>query len=324
MNIWMIRADGGALTQEFLGKGYAGIGWSEIGPLDEGATWEQIQEGYLKAYPDDARMRRAINVGQLYRFLSDIKPGDIVLTPGTEGRMHAGTVKEGVNWKAGDRFPRQRPIDWSLPGFSRWDASIPLQNSLRSSQSVFGVHDKDQVLGLLGQKPLVKQSIAASGVYNHEEVVRKRLLELDPTAFEWLVAYTLRSIGFEATQAVGKPGDKGVDYSGELDVFGVASVKLKVQVKRYDYGTIKESDIRSLRGALDRDQEGCFITLSTFAKNAKEAAEDPNKKPIKMIDGSKFIEILTEQFEKVREIAIDEGNTDMLDVLKFRKALIPE
>lgn len=42
-------------------------------PLDEGSIWEKIEEGYLKAYPDHARMRRAINVGQLYRFLSDIK-----------------------------------------------------------------------------------------------------------------------------------------------------------------------------------------------------------------------------------------------------------
>jgi restriction system protein len=324
MHIWMVRADGGTLTQDFLSKGYVGIGWPDIEPLAEGASRDSIEAAYLKAYPDDARMRRAINVGQLYRFLTTIQEGDIVLTPGTEGRMHTGKVKTGVLWKEGEHFPRQRPVDWSLPVFSRWDASIPLQNSLRSSQSIFGVQDKDQVLTLLGQNVTSSGKTAAISAINNDELVRKRLLELDATSFELLVAYTLRSIGFEASQQTGKVGDKGVDYSGELDVFGVAAVKLKVQVKRYDYGTIKEGDIRSLRGALDRDQEGCFITLSTYAKSAKEAAEDPNKKPIRLIDGSKFIEIFTEQYEKVRDIAIEEDNKEMFDLLKFKKGLIPE
>lgn len=323
MKVYMVRSDGGSLTQDFLQNSYCGIGWEAMPELPGNVEWSRVEEAYKAAYPDDAKMRRAVNVGQLYRFLSEIQVGDIVLTPGAGGVLHAGYVRGEPTWVPGTRFPRRRKVDWSLPTIHRFDASIPLQNSLRSSQSVFTVHDAAQVFQLLGLKVAAAERLKTVDQSDHYEVVRKRLLELHPTSFEQLVSYALRALGFEAQQQTGHVGDKGVDYSGELDVMGVASVKLKVQVKRYDYGTIKEHDIRSLRGTLDRDQEGCFITLSTFSKGAKEAADDVNKKVIKMVDGQRFIDILTDKFDEIKDIATEEGDSEMVEFLKFRRMLIP-
>ena len=82
-------------------------------------------------------------------------------------------------------------------------------------------------------------------------------------------------MGFSPSQATGFSGNGGIDFEGTLEIMGVASINLQVQVKRYDKGTIGEKDIRNFRGALKKDYQGCFITLSKFAKKAVESANDP-------------------------------------------------
>jgi len=61
--------------------------------------------------------------------------------------------------------------------------------------------------------------------------VLETLMELDGREFEEFVRHVLELIGFtaEATQYV---GDKGIDVNGVLDAEGLASITLRVQVKR--------------------------------------------------------------------------------------------
>lgn len=322
MKIWMVRADGGTLTDAFLKQKCVAIGWSDLGFLPGGSTWETIDEKYGKAYPDHAKMKRAINVGQILRFVSEIEDGDVVLTPGPERTMLAGKVHGGTEWREKGPFPLCRPVDWSIGTFKRADATIPLQYSLRSSQTVFRVWHDEEVLHLLKLGPPPKARETAIGE-DHLEVIRTRLTALHATEFELLVSYVLRSLGFESQQETGRPGDKGIDYKGELEVFGVATIKLHVQVKRYAYGKVKDREIRDLRGTLDSDQQGCFITLSGFEKNAQGEADNEKRGRIRTIDGPRFVELLTLQYEKVIDIARTEGNQAMLDVLQFRKVLVP-
>ncbi len=138
-----------------------------------------------------------------------------------------------------------------------------------------------------------------------------------------LVYYVLKTLGFEPKQKIGFIGDGGVDYEGELDVHGIALIKLQVQVKRYTTNTIGERDIRSFRGALQNDFQGCFITLSKFTQRALQSANREGYKPIQLVDGMKFIELFIQQYDKIiEEIRIDE-NDDLEEKLIFKKTLFP-
>jgi restriction endonuclease Mrr len=105
---------------------------------------------------------------------------------------------------------------------------------------------------------------------------------------------------------------------------GVAKIQLQVQVKRYEQSAIGERDIRNLRGALKSAHQGCFITLSSFQKKAIDSAGDLEKTPISLIDGKRFIEIFTEQYDKVMDLLLEEDQEELASKIKFRKGLWPE
>ena len=105
---------------------------------------------------------------------------------------------------------------------------------------------------------------------------------------------------------------------------GIAAINLQVQVKRYNKGTIGERDIRNFRGALKKDFQGCFITLSKFAKKAIESAADPNKVSVRLINGRQFIDIFIEQYDKIMEYMLADDNDELASKLKFKKMLLPE
>jgi hypothetical protein len=43
-----------------------------------------------------------------------------------------------------------------------------------------------------------------------------------------------------------------------------------------------------------------------------------------LIDGRKFIDILTEQYDKVMDLLLEEDQEELASKLKFRKGLLPE
>lgn len=79
---YCVRAEGGTYAQAFKDGGYAAIGWmsedlSSITQVDMKALGDR----YDAAYPKDGKLRRAQNLGQISRFVWEIEPGDVVITP---------------------------------------------------------------------------------------------------------------------------------------------------------------------------------------------------------------------------------------------------
>lgn len=327
--VFVVRADYGKYTEAFQMNEYMGIGWffdNPEGKVDL-SDKEALKEYYRKFYPEDPNMRLNQNVGQIFRFLNEIKIGDIVICPYNTNELLVGRV-EGDFYFQNDstsRYCWRKKVKWFDSTIDRHTLSVPLQNTLRSSLTVFLVSTTDEILQALGISNQVSglTQPKIDTTLSNNELIRKRILDLDATEFELLVAYVLRTLGFDPKQETGKVGDGGIDFEGILDVKGVAAVNLQVQVKRYDKGVIGEKDIRNFRGALKKDYQGCFITLSTFNKKAIESAIDKEREPIRLIDGAQFIEIFIEQYEKVIEAMFNDDLDDLADKLKFKKSLLP-
>lgn len=335
-NVFVLRAWYGKYTEAFKNGNYIGIGWFDEDPIS--GNWnlsdrDFLKEKYKEKYPADSPRsgKVGVNVGQVFRFLS-IKVGDLVICP-CENRalLLVGKVKGELYFKADDSspYPWRKDIEW-FETLQRRELSVTFQDSLKSPLSCFCPNPADEILskfGLLNEVDDRRRSDSKTAQVSNSELIRLKLLGLDATEFEYLVAFLLKSLGFEPAQEIGKPGDRGIDFEGVLDVSGIVSVKLQVQVKKRS-DSISEKEIREFRGALKKGYQGCFITLSTFAEKAKDSAVDSEKEPIQLIDGKRFIEIFIEQYDRIIEEMYKDGINNeeifkLADKLKFEKTLIP-
>jgi len=135
-----------------------------------------------------------------------------------------------------------------------------------------------------------------------QEVLR-RVLRLDPVAFERLIIALMQAMGYGARGAkrhLGKAGDGGIDGEISEDVLGLEVVHL--QAKRYDpTHVIGVEKIREFAGALDARgvNKGVFVTTSSYSTAAKAYAEQSPKRLV-LIDGAELAQRLIEHNVGVR------------------------
>ena len=128
-----------------------------------------------------------------------------------------------------------------------------------------------------------------------EETVRAQLMErlqnIPWDAFERLIGRLLDSLGFSDVRVVGRPGDEGVDLVAS---FGndLLQASVAVQVKRRR-DNIAAPDVSYLRDRWSsRADKLLFITTSDYRPGARDVAEDPSHKEVKLICGSELVEVM--------------------------------
>jgi restriction system protein len=233
-----------------------------------------------------------------------MQPGDYVITPDADSEwLHYGVIAPAPSYfhaTADDGCPylHRRRVKWEKERLRRSDLSVPFQNTIRSSLTVFGISQTDEFFRLIGQPGLATapQEVA----HDPYRVVLEQVLELDDKEFEILVGHLLTALGFEGSEVTGKSGDGGVDATGELNVANLAKVKVFVQAKRYKQGNkIASSTVRQLRQAIPFGGQGAFITTADFQKNANDVALEPGFPRIGLVNGRQLVDLLVEHWEDI-------------------------
>jgi hypothetical protein len=300
--VWCVRADSGQFTQHFLRGGYAGIGWSEIArDLGRVSSRDDLYPLVRAAYPDVGSPIVIGNyVGQLARFLVEIKAGDYIITPALDTEwLHYGTVGPDPSYffattEDGCRYRHRRRVTWATERLKRGDFSVPFQNTIRSSLTVFAVSQRDEFLASIGRGDAAAKPAAQ---YDPYKVVLEQVLELDDKEFEILVGHLLTALGFEGSEVTGKTGDGGVDATGELNVAGLAKVKVFVQAKRYKLGSkVNANVVKQLRQAIPFGGQGAFITSADYQAAAADVALEPGFPRIGLINGRQLVDLLIEHW----------------------------
>jgi predicted Mrr-cat superfamily restriction endonuclease len=306
INIWCIRANGGQYTEHFLKGGYAGIGWREIAQdLGDMRSRDDLYPIVQTAYPDQKSPIVIGNyVGQMARFLFEIQAGDYVVTPAADTEwLHYGKVEKDPSYfyaidDDGCPYRHRRRVVWVKERLKRSDFSVPFQNTIRSSLTVFAISQRDEFLAAIGSNDATPKPPALQ--YDPYRFVLERVLELNPKEFEFLVRELLDALGFEGSEVTGKTGDGGVDATGVLDVAGLAKIKIFVQAKRYKLGTkISANTVKQLRQTIPHDGQGAFITTADFQKGASDVALDPNFYRIGLINGRQLVDLLVEHWAHI-------------------------
>jgi restriction system protein len=318
-NVWCVRADFGNFTKHFVEGEYAAIGWLEAVNLSDVRTRDELYPLYKAANPKDSNIVTGQQVGQIARFLLEIQPGDYVITPAANSDwLHYGTVTPGESYFFASGtddcpFPHRRHVAWVKEPIRRGDLSVPFQNTLRSSLTVFSISQSDEFFLMIGQTNLASATPAA--VYDPYRVVLDQVLELDDKEFEILVSHLLTALGFEGSEVTGKVGDGGVDATGELNVANLAKVKVFVQAKRYKQGTrISAATVRQLRQAIPFGGQGAFITTADFQKNATDVALEAGFPRIGLVNGRQLVDLLVEHWDDIPK--------EFRDLLGLRQGLV--
>ncbi|MFI7092709.1 restriction endonuclease [Streptomyces lydicus] len=114
------------------------------------------------------------------------------------------------------------------------------------------------------------------------------LYEMDPIAFENLIAELFRAMGMQAVTTQ-RSGDGGVDVDA-LDPDPIRGGKIVVQVKRYR-NTVPPTAVRDLYGTVQSEgaNKGVLVTTSRFGPGAHTFA---NGKPLSLIAGPELVDLL--------------------------------
>ncbi len=302
INIWCVRAEFGTYTEHFVGGGYVAIGWMPDTDLSQITSRDELYPPYKAAYPDDtSNIVIGQQVGQIARFLLEMQAGDFVITPASDTELlHYGQLAGDPSYvfatdDDGCPYRHRRRVKWAPQTLKRSNFSVPFQNTIRSSLTVFAISQRDEFLAAIGRKDLIITSTTAA--YDSYRVVLEQVLKLDDKEFEILVSHLLTALGFEGSEVTGKTGDGGVDATGELNVANLAKVKVFVQAKRYKLGTkVSANTVRQLRQAIPFGGQGAFITTAEFQRKAPDVALEPGFPRIGLINGRQLVDLLVEHW----------------------------
>lgn len=305
--VYCVRADYGAYAKHFVAGGYAAIGWLSDNDLADVHTREDLYPLYRSAHPNDtSNIVIGQQVGQIARFLLEIKGGDYLITPDSNTELlHYGVVGESPSYYYSDTsdgcpFRQRRRVSWADTPLRRSELSVPFQNTIRSSLTVFFISQKDEFLSKIGKQELV--AAPKHSTYDAYKVVLDQVLELTAEEFEVLITHLPSALGFEGSEHTGKSGDGGVDAIGELNVANLARVKVFVQAKRYQIGSkISASTVRQLRQAIPFGGQGAFITTADFNNDASETALQPGFPRIGLVNGRQLVDLPVEHWADIPE-----------------------
>lgn len=312
-NIWVVRAGGGGVyADRFEEAAIAAIGFSIRKDLSQLKSRDAFLSELAREHPNMKKGRLINGASQLYRFVHEIREGDLILTPVTDTReILFGTCAGPYRYdprRDGD-LPHTRPINWTKR-ISRDELTGPAKNSAGSTLTLFSMNDhRDEIEAVASgrERPvsLGAEADEGSGFQFYEDVQSKaeeqisdRIAHMDPFDFEELVAALLRSMGYFARRTEKGP-DRGVDVVATSDALGLDSPRIKVQVKHRSQRA-SVGDMRNFIATLRSPDRGLFVSTGGFTREALyEADRTPQGTSVTTLKGDEFIELLMEHYERM-------------------------
>ena len=288
-----------------LDRGRISIGWEELGnPSRLRADREAFKEAVAAAFPDYKAGAVPVQAGQIFRFVHEMQPGDLVVLPAKRDRhIHIGRLTgpyEFVENGSGDQV-NQRKVEW-LSSHPRTAFSQGALYESGSALTLFLLKNyadefRAAALGTPIASPVADDESVAAVAEDIEETTRDFILkqlarDLKGHALEYFIAHLLEAMGYRA-RVTPASGDGGVDVIAHRDALGFEPPIIKVQVKSTE-GTVGEPDVKQLKGNLSGDEKGLFVTLGTFSAKAMAFVRTvPN---VRLIDGDELVKLVFENY----------------------------
>jgi restriction system protein len=326
-SIWGIHGGRtGDADSLFLEKSCIAIGWSTVGNLrDLAADREAFKAKVASAYPEKKPGAVPVNAGQLFRFIHEMRRGDIVVYPSKRDRqVHIGRVEGDYRYDQSTEptYPNRRTVKW-IKVVPRTKFSQGALHEIGSAMSLFLVKNyADEFRAVVESKavpvtPLAQDETVAAVTEDIEETttdfVLKRLAqELKGAPLEGFIVHLLECMGYHARLT--RKNEPSVDIIAHKDHLGVEPPIIKVQVKSGD-GVATDKDVSALYGKLSSDGEfGLFITLGTFSPASRNYEQ--SKSNLRLVDGDELVQLIFQYYE-----SFDSRHKGLLPL---RRVYVPE
>ena len=311
-NNWMIRAGRGGKFIEDFEKGFAAIGWNEMGDLSDLKSSDEIRARYIEVYGNDKPAKTSNAVSMLVKFRDVIKAGDVILSYSSESREYLYGIDKGKYSYQPEfvgPFGHIREVDWQGK-VSRDSLSQKAKNQLGSVLTMFKVSDEvieEFKAALAGEKPVPKAEVVEADVESEDvpvtkddtvnqshELIKDKVVALSPEEMEELTAAILRAMGYKSKVAPKGP-DRGVDVIASPDGLGLQTPRIKAEVKHRG-GSMGAPAIRGFIGALREGDSGLFVSTGGFTREARYEAERSTL-PLTLVDLDDLADLIVTHYE---------------------------
>jgi restriction system protein len=258
------------------------------------------------AFPDAKPGAIPNNAGQLFRFVHELKTGDLVAYPSKSSRqIHLGVVGGPYAYKANEAsYPNTRPVKWKLT-LPRTNFSQGALYESGSALSFFQIRNYADEFNKAYEgeaKPLAPTEDESVGLVAEdiEETTRDFVLkqlatELKGHPLAEFVAHLLGAMGFHTRLSREGP-DGGIDIIAHKDELGFEPPIIKVQVKSGE-GSVGDPVASALYGKVTTQEFGLLVTLGVFTAQARAFAR--SKSNLRLIDGNELVDLLLRHYDKL-------------------------
>jgi restriction system protein len=304
--IWGVHAGKtGDADTLFLKKGCVAIGWPSMGDLSKlKPDRESFKAKVGEAYPEAKPGAIPTNGGQIFRFVHEMKKGDLVAYPSKSDRLiHIGAVSGPYRYEPGEGYPHRRSVDWQRH-VPRTHFTQGALYEIGSAMSLFQIKTYAEEFRLAQEGPVkaptpAKDATVALVAEDIEEttqdfVLKQLAQELKGHPLAEFVAHLLGAMGYRTRVSPEGP-DGGVDIIAHKDELGFEPPIIKVQVKSNE-GSIGDPIVSSLYGKVSSGEFGLLVTLGTFTTAARNFAR--SKSNLRLIDGSELVRLVLQHYEQ--------------------------
>lgn len=322
-DMWMVRSGrGGRYAAERIEQGRVSLGWGAGLDPSKFKSKESIAAKLRDYYPDFTVGQIDSAASQIWRFITELKIGDSVVTYDPETRLyHVGRIASDAQSdpNADEEGQFFRTVDWRSSR-SRDDLSREARNSLGSVLTLFAVDPThaDELIATSPSPELVEgqQEQAIDDRQAFEDIesqalerIKDRINRLDWDAMQELVASLLRAMGYKTIISPSGP-DRGKDIVASPDGFGFEQPRIVVEVK-HRRGQMGAQEIRSFLGGRHPEDRGLYVSTGGFTKDAQyEAERASNVTHLMTIDG--LARALIDHYE-----ALDSKGRTLLPLIKI-------
>lgn len=299
-------------VEEALASNRLIIGWAHASELlDPRLEWEEFREVLRRAYyEEDENLRRAgAAAGHMWRFLRDMKRGDLVVTPhGPEFYVAEVTGAAGHNPEfVDDDTAFRRDVRWlnDRKPIPRAQARAALQSRMKTQGTCAYATDLVEEieeclrLGERGEERSFAGDLKRRLVDETLEEIRSG--RLNSFGFEKLLRSLLLGMGAEESRVVPRGQDKGADILATFTVAGAFRFVVAVQAKHYQpEPPVGAEIVHQLTAGLEAESAnlGMVVTSGSFSDEAVAAAEayfEEKGIKIELVDGPQLAALIVEQ-----------------------------
>ena len=165
--MWGIHNDQPAIDP--VADGAVRIGWDELGDLaGVEPTRDAFKKHVAESMPAIETKSIAGSAGTLYRFVHEIKVGDLVVSPNRKQRtLNIGRVSGGYEFHSEAPLYRHwRPVEWLRSGVSRDELSESAQNEISSLITLFRITTgREEIEQLIAKPPAADADFTWTAFY---------------------------------------------------------------------------------------------------------------------------------------------------------------